>query len=100
MPPNSPQRASSRRPAVDHAETTVGQTVAITVSVKSDTTRRALIDVEVYDQSGRKVFQKYWDNRSLRSGRTRQLSTSWATQNLAAGSYTVQVGVFGTGGVR
>ena len=82
---------------VDPVETTVGQTVSITVSVKSNSTRKALIDVEVYDQSGRKVFQKYWDNRSLRSGRTQQLNTSWATQNLAAGSYTVQVGVFATG---
>ena len=64
--------------------------------MKSNSTRTALIDVEVYDQSGRKVFQKHWDNRSLRSGRTLHLSTSWVTQNLAAGSYTVKVGVFAT----
>ena len=73
---------------VDRSTATVGQTVTITASVKSNTTRTALIDVEIYDQSGRKVFQKYWDNRSLKSGRTHQFSTSWETANVAAGSYT------------
>jgi hypothetical protein len=82
---------------VDRAEATVGQSVAVTASVKSDTTRRALIDVEIYDRTGRKVFQKFWDNQSFTAGQTRQLTTPWATSGLAAGPYTVKVGVFGVG---
>ena len=82
---------------VDRPQATVGQSVAVTASVKSNTTRRALIDVEIYDRSGRKVFQRYWDNQSFTAGQTRQLSTAWATSGLAAGPYTVKVGVFGVG---
>ena len=82
---------------VGRASATVGDTVAVTASVKSNATRRALIDVEIYDRSGRKVFQKYWDNRSLTAGRTHQLTTNWATAGRSAGPYTVKVGVFGTG---
>ena len=82
---------------VDRVRATIGDSVAVTVSVKSNATRTALIDVEIYDRSGRKVFQKYWDNRSLAAGRTREFTTRWATAGRAAGPYTVRVGVFGTG---
>jgi autotransporter family porin len=83
--------------SVDRAQATVGQSVAVTASVRSNTSRRALIDVEIYDRSGRKVFQKYWDNQSFTSGQTRRLSTAWATSGLTAGPYTVKIGVFGVG---
>jgi hypothetical protein len=56
---------------VDRTQATVGQSDAVTASVRSDTTRRALIDVEIYDRSGRKMFQRYWDNQSFTSGQTR-----------------------------
>ena len=82
---------------VDRPQATVGQSVTVTVSVKSDTTRRALIDLEIYDRTGRKVSQKAWDNVSFTAGQTRQLTSAWATGGLAAGAYTAKVGVFGVG---
>ena len=82
---------------VDRASATVGDTVAVTVAVKSNATRSALIDIEIYDRSGRKVFQKYWDNQSLTTGQTREFRTSWGTAGRAAGTYTVKVGVFRPG---
>ena len=82
---------------VDRTPATVGQPVVVTTSVKSTTARTALIDVEIYDRTGRKVFQKYWDNQSFAAGQTRQLSTTWPTSGLTAGPYTVKVGVFGVG---
>lgn len=82
---------------VDRPNATVGDTVAVSVSVTSNVDRKALIDVEIYDRSGRKVFQKYWDNQTLSSGRTHLVTTNWATGGRPAGSYTVKIGVFGTG---
>ncbi len=82
---------------VDRVSATVGDTVAVTVAVKSNATRSALIDVEIYDRSGRKVFQKYWDNQSLTTGQTREFRTSWRTAGRSAGTYTVKVGVFRSG---
>ena len=82
---------------VDRPQATIGQSVAVTVSVKSDTTRRALIDLEIYDRTGRKVFQKAWDNESFTAGQTRQLTLRGSTGGLAAGAYTAKVGVFGVG---
>ena len=55
------------------------------------------VDVEIYDRSGNKVFQQYWDNQSFKAGQARRLSTSWDTTGHAAGTYTVKVGVFRTG---
>ena len=79
---------------VDRTTAPAGQAVAITASVKSSTTRKALIQVQVDDQAGRKVFQTSWDNRSLKAGQAIQLGTSWSTAGLAPGPYTVKIGVF------
>ena len=66
---------------VDRPQATIGQSVTVTVSVKSDTTRRALIDLEIYDRTGRKVFQKAWDNHVVhrRSSPYAEL-TPWSTR--------------------
>ena len=37
-------------------------------TVTAATTRQALVDVEVYDAAGRKVFQRYWDDQSFTAG--------------------------------
>jgi autotransporter family porin len=72
-----------------------GQSVTLTASVRSDANRQALVDLEVYDRSGRKVFQQFWDNQSFQAGTGRQFSAVWAIpRSLAAGSYTVKIGVF------
>jgi autotransporter family porin len=75
-----------------------GQSVTLTASVVSDSNRRALVDLEIYDRSGRQVFQRYWDNRSFQAGTVRQFSVVWTVPgSLSAGSYTVKVGVFNVG---
>jgi len=79
---------------VDRPQATVGQSVAVTASVKSERARRALIDLEIYDQAGRKVFQQFWNSQSFTAGQTRTFTAAWATGGLAAGSYSVKVGVF------
>ena len=69
------RRAASRRssPAVvtsathepDHGDCRPERLrVGVDVAVRPH--RRALVDLEIYDRQGRKVFQRYWDNRPSR----------------------------------
>jgi hypothetical protein len=75
-----------------------GQSISITATVRAGVSTTALIDVEVYDSSGRKVYQKWWDNTSLTAGATRSFATSWTIPSGArTGTYTVKIGVFGKG---
>ena len=46
------------------------------------------------DQAGRKVFQQFWNSQSFTAGQTRTFTAAWTTGGLAAGSYSVKVGVF------
>ncbi|MDP2290701.1 MAG: hypothetical protein Q8M22_05890 [Actinomycetota bacterium] len=81
---------------VDRPIATVGQSVAVMASVRSDLSRRVLIDVEIYDATGRRVLQRVWSNQSFAAGQTRKFSTSWPTKGLSAGPYSVKIGVFST----
>jgi hypothetical protein len=57
-----------------------------------------LVDLEVYSSTGEKLFQYWWDNQSFAAGQSTTLSTNWTIpSSLAAGTYTLKVGVFGTG---
>ena len=75
-----------------------GSAVGITTVVKSNTAISALVDLEVYDASGAKVFQQWWDNRAFSAGGTLTLSTTWAVPvSAVTGAYTVVIGVFSPG---
>ena len=68
------------------------------VSVRPGANVTALVNVEIYDPAGRKVYQKAWDSQTLRSGRTTSFSTAWSIPASAAkGTYTVKIGVFQPG---
>jgi hypothetical protein len=75
-----------------------GGTVSITTSVTSSAASTALVDLEVYDPTGAKVFQQYWDNQSFGAGQTRTFSSSWQAPSTAAlGTYNFAIGVFSPG---
>lgn len=83
---------------VNPATGTPGASFAIAASVRSDTTRSALVDVEVYDSAWTKVYQQYFDNQSFTAGQQRTFNAAWATTNSTpTGTYTVMIGVFTTG---
>ena len=74
-----------------------GSTVTVTVTVTSATTRRALVDLEVYSATGR-VYQHAWDGQSFTAGKTRTFSIAWPIPaSEATGTHTVRVGIFGAG---
>ena len=82
----------------NRVELAPGTGVTITVDVTADTSRRALVDVEVYDAQGRRVLQRFWDGQAFAAGQRVRYRPAWsAPVGAAAGTYTVKVGVFGEG---
>jgi len=97
--PAQPSYTSSA--GVSPSTAPAGTQVSITAAVKSITASNALIDLEVYDASGAKVFQQAWDNQSFTAGQTTSYSAKWAVPATSAkGVYTIKIGVFATGWTR
>ena len=70
----------------------------MTVSVRSSTASNVLVDLEIYDSSGAKVFQQFWDNQTFSAGQTRTYSATHSVPLTArTGTYTVSIGIFGPG---
>ena len=75
-----------------------GTTATVSVTVRSSTTRRGLVDLEIYSSASAKVFQQSWDNQSFTAGVTRTFTANWAIPaNQAVGTYTIKAGMFGPG---
>ena len=72
-----------------------GADTPITVSVKSAGAGQALVDIEVYDASNKKVMQKFFDNENFAAGQSRDFTAQFKPG--AAGTYTVKVGIFEPG---
>lgn len=51
-----------------------------------------IVDVEVYNSSGQKIFQKYYDSQNFSQGQSITYHTSWTPSS--AGSYAVKIGIF------
>ncbi|MEO8539777.1 MAG: hypothetical protein ABI577_08560 [bacterium] len=75
-----------------------GASITLRASARSTQTKSALVDVEVYNSAGQKVFQQYWDNQAFNANVTRTFSTAWTIPStLPTGTYTLKVGVFAPG---
>jgi hypothetical protein len=94
----TPAPTFTSRVAVSPASPTAGQTVALAAAVTSPTNMRGLVDIEVYDPSGQKVFQQYLDNQQFTAGQARTYLWKWTVPPTAVkGTYSVKLGVFKTG---
>jgi hypothetical protein len=72
--------------------------VTITSSITSSQASVVLVDVEVYDPSSNKVFQQWFDNQSFTPGQNRTFSSTWQVASAAAaGTYTIDIGIFSPG---
>jgi hypothetical protein len=72
-----------------------GSAVRLQARVLSTTSRSALVDVEVYNPAGTRVFQRFYDNQAFSAGVARTFSPAWTVpKNAATGTYTVKIGVF------
>ncbi len=75
-----------------------GRNISLRASVRATTATTGLVDIEVYNSSGQKVYQTYWDNQSFSANVTKSFSRSWRVpSNLPRGTYTLKIGVFRTG---
>ncbi|HEX2914978.1 MAG TPA: hypothetical protein VH186_29565 [Chloroflexia bacterium] len=80
---------------VSPSSAAAGSTFSLNANFKASASSSALIDMEVYDSAGNKVFQHYMDNQAFSAGQTRTFTVSWATtSSQASGGYTLSVGVF------
>jgi hypothetical protein len=97
-PPVPSQPTYTTSAAVAPSVVTRGNSASITASVKSVTASTALIDVEIYNASGVKVFQQFWDSQVFTAGQTRAFNSTWSIKvTVVPGSYTVKIGVFAHG---
>jgi hypothetical protein len=102
-PTNTPVSTSTPAPTASYTTSAMvspatvapASSESITTSVQSSAAATVLVDMEVYDPTGTKVFQQYWDNQSFTAGQTRTYSSSYAVSSTAvAGTYTVKIGIF------
>ncbi|GAC1448141.1 MAG: hypothetical protein PVSMB4_04810 [Ktedonobacterales bacterium] len=79
------------------ATASAGQTVALATTFTASCATSGLVDYEVYNAAGQKVWQNAQDNQSL-TGQAQTFQTNWTIPStLAAGSYSLSIGVFKTG---
>jgi hypothetical protein len=70
-----------------------GSSAALTASEKSTTAISALVDLEVYNAPGSKVFQQAWDNQPFSAAQTLTLPVTWPVSASArTGAHTVRIG--------
>jgi autotransporter family porin len=84
--------------AANPSQVAIGASVTLSAMMRSDIERNVLVDIEVYNPAGQQVFQFWWDDQSFAAGDSKTLSTNWTLpSSLAAGTYTLKIGVFGAG---
>jgi hypothetical protein len=74
-----------------------GATATITTSVKNSGSLATgiIVDMEVFNSAGNRVFQQYIPGNSFGTGETKAFQWFWSSpSNQAAGTYTVKIGVF------
>lgn len=86
--------------AADASPATIAPGTATTVGVNVTTTggtiSNAIVDLEIFEPAGTRVYQKSWSGQTLTHGTTSTYAQAW-TAPATTGSYRVKVGVFGAG---
>ncbi len=85
--------------AASPATVAQGGTTRLAATVTTNTAlANAIVDVELYDGKGARVYQTYQDNVSFAAGAPRTITAPWTVPSgLPAGTFTLKVGVFGAG---
>jgi len=74
-----------------------GTTVSLSETLTASCATKGLLDIEVYNSAGQKVWQHFTDNVSL-SGQRQTFTASWSIPaGQATGAYTLKIGVFAPG---
>jgi hypothetical protein len=74
-----------------------GKRVTLSATLTASCRAQALIDFEIYDGSGQKVFQTSVDDQAL-TGKAQTFTAAWdVPTGQASGTYTLKLGVFAAG---
>jgi hypothetical protein len=79
--------------AAGAARVVAGGEVPITVTIRSETSQNAVVDLEAFDPAGRRVFQKFWTGGRLNGGHPVTWTTTWVPA-ATPGRHRIAVGVF------
>ena len=71
--------------------------VEVTAGVRSLSAAAAVVDIEIYDETGRRVDQQWFDNVTFLAGQQKSFTVKWQPPAGAAGPYYVSVGLFEPG---
>ena len=75
-----------------------GASVTVNTAVRPAAATTLIVDLEIYQPNGQRIFQQSWDNQTFTAGQQRTFSTTWQVPaNSAAGGYSVRVGLFAPG---
>ncbi|HET7630347.1 MAG TPA: hypothetical protein VFK03_03150, partial [Candidatus Saccharimonadales bacterium] len=91
-PPASGQFSATAAASPSNLSTGQGTTITASVTDNGNSASNLVVDIEAFNQSGQKVFQKFFGGESFSNGQTKTYSAGW-TPN-ASGAYRVTVGVF------
>lgn len=91
--PEPPQTPGDWTSSATASENTVGNPVTFNATLSTTgNISNAVVDLEVYDNSGSKIHQEFFGNQSFAADQAKQYQTSWTPSTV--GTYTFVVGVF------
>jgi hypothetical protein len=68
---------------------------SIQALVSSQAASNVLVDIEIHDQNGNKVFQRWFENQTFQRGQTREFAVAWTVpSHNGQTSYVVKIGIF------
>ncbi len=67
--------------------------IDITVAHKGAAITNSLVEMEIWDETGKSVYKQYAEGLNFSAAQAKQLNFTWLPQK--AGSYTVNIGVYG-----
>ena len=90
----APSPAFSVNSTMNPASPSLNQNIAFTFNVSDSggSINGVIVDAEIYNASGIRVFQQLFQNQNLTTGTTQNYTANW-TPNVA-GQYTAKLGVF------
>ncbi|HEY6018917.1 MAG TPA: hypothetical protein VIY48_03210, partial [Candidatus Paceibacterota bacterium] len=91
-PPTQPSFSLSASPNPSGVSAGTPVTLNATVKNNDGPISGMLVDIEVYDSSGKQVFQQYHANQSYSASASQTYPENWTPS--AAGTYTVKIGMF------
>lgn len=75
------------------ASTSAGSPVTLSASVTvSGSSFNGIVDMEVYNSAGTRVFQQFYENESFSAGAERTFTATWTPES--EGTYRLAIGVF------